>query len=30
LEPIESAVRPLTKLSVAETAPVRLVAGDEL
>ena len=29
LEPIESAVRPLTKLSMAEAAPVRLVAGDE-
>lgn len=29
LEPIESAVRPLTKLAVGETAPVRLVAGDE-
>ena len=29
LEPLESAVRPLAKLSTAETPPVRLVAGDE-
>ena len=28
LEPLESAVRPLTKLSAAEAPPVRLVAGD--
>jgi len=30
LDPVESAVRPLTKLSIAEAAPVRLVAGDEI
>ena len=29
LDAVESAVRPLTKLAVAETTPVRLVAGDE-
>jgi len=29
LEPLESAVRPLSKLSAAEAPPVRLVAGDE-
>ena len=29
LEPLESAIRPLAKLSSAETPPVRLVAGDE-
>jgi len=29
LEPLESAVRPLTKLAKAETPQVRLVAGDE-
>ena len=29
LEPLESAVRPLAKLSTAETPQVRLVAGDE-
>ena len=29
LEPLESAVRPLAKLSTAETPPVRLVAGEE-
>jgi DNA recombination protein RmuC len=29
LEPVEAAVRPLTKLTTSETAPVRLVAGDE-
>jgi len=29
LEPLESAVRPLTKLSGAEPAPMRLVAADE-
>ena len=29
LDPIENAVRPLTKLALAESAPVRLVAGDE-
>jgi DNA recombination protein RmuC len=29
LEPLESAIRPLAKLSTAETPPVRLVAGDE-
>jgi DNA recombination protein RmuC len=29
LELVEGSIRPLTKLSVAETAPVRLVAGDE-
>jgi DNA recombination protein RmuC len=29
LEPVESTVRPLTKLAVGESAPVRLVAGDE-
>ena len=29
LEPLDSAVRPLTKLPAGETPPVRLVAGDE-
>jgi DNA recombination protein RmuC len=29
LEAVESSVRPLTKLVVADSAPVRLVAGDE-
>lgn len=29
LDAVEAAVRPLTKLAAAETAPVRLVAGDE-
>jgi DNA recombination protein RmuC len=29
LDPVESTVRPLTKLTVAEASPVRLVAGDE-
>ena len=29
LEPLESAVRPLTKLSTEETPQVRLVAGDD-
>jgi DNA recombination protein RmuC len=29
LEPLESAVRPLTKLSAGEPAPMRLVAGEE-
>jgi DNA recombination protein RmuC len=30
LEAVESAVRPLTKLAVADATPVRLVAGDEV
>lgn len=29
LDPVETAVRPLVKLSSAETSPVRLVAGEE-
>jgi len=29
LEMLESAVRPLVKLSAAESAPVRLVAGED-
>jgi len=29
LEPLEAAIRPLSKLSTSEAPPVRLVAGDE-